>query len=155
MLLTIRNLSTDAIIGHTPPTQTKFHIQRDKGAVDEFLLQPSASVTTSLSKGCKREIIIRHSKSEVDVSADAVSATALIEKEEWHIHPESFKIRFSLELTSSWQLVDVPRGCPWRVYVGRITRKHHSILILSRRNLGSFLSELPDGLPLSSTVLPG
>ncbi|KAF8164017.1 PLC-like phosphodiesterase [Pholiota molesta] len=135
MLLTIRNLSTDAITGH------------------EFLIYPSADFTTSLSKGHEREIVIRQTRAGPDVS-DTASVTGLVEKE-WHIHPESFKIRLSLTLEASWQVVDVPKGCPWRVYTSRITRKHHKILILGRRNLGSFLSELPDGLPLSSVVLPG
>jgi 1-phosphatidylinositol phosphodiesterase len=121
MLLTIRNLSTDAITGRTTPTRNKFHIHRranNFSSTDEFLIYPSADFTTSLSKGDEREIVILQTRAGPDVS-DTASVTGLVEKE-WHIHPESFKIRLSLTLEASWQVVDVPKGCPWRVYTSRV-----------------------------------
>ncbi|KAF9553828.1 PLC-like phosphodiesterase [Agrocybe pediades] len=60
-----------------------------------------------------------------------------------------------MSLGASWQVVPVPDHCPWRIYTRRITQGYHKLLILGRRNLGSFLSELPDRLPISSVVLPG
>lgn len=122
MLLTIRNLSTDAILAHTPSTPSKFNIRRSGTATsppDEFLLQPSIDFTTLLPKGRSRELIIRTARSKTS-SLDSNSATGLVEKE-WHIHPESFKIRFSLVLAASWQFVDTPKGCPWWVFTSRVS----------------------------------
>lgn len=51
----------------------------------------------------------------------------------------------------------------WTLFYSRATvlmalkhsRKHHSLLILPRRDLAAFLSDFPDSLPLSSMLLPG
>ncbi|KAF9009474.1 PLC-like phosphodiesterase [Cyathus striatus] len=60
-----------------------------------------------------------------------------------------------MSLSASWQVAKVPHGCPWRIYISRITKTHHRLLILPRRDMSSFLSEMPDTLPLSSLMLPG
>lgn len=121
MLLTIRNLSADPILAHTPSTSSKFNIRRSSSASlnDEFLLQPSIDFTTLLPKGHSRELIIRAARSGTS-TPDSNSATDLVEKE-WRIHPGSFKIRFSLALAPSWQVVDVPKGCPWWVFTSRVS----------------------------------
>lgn len=122
MLLTIRNLSADPILAYTAPSSSKFNIRRSSSSTspnDEFLLQPSIDFTTLLPKGRGRELIIRAARSGA-LTPDSNSATELVEKE-WHIHPESFKIRFSLALVASWQVVNVPRGCPWWVFTSRVS----------------------------------
>jgi 1-phosphatidylinositol phosphodiesterase len=37
----------------------------------------------------------------------------------------------------------------------QVTRRHRQIVILHRRNLASFLADMPDQVPLSSLLLPG
>ncbi|CDO68891.1 hypothetical protein BN946_scf185000.g34 [Trametes cinnabarina] len=60
-----------------------------------------------------------------------------------------------LTFGAKWKTIRLREDCPWRIYRGRITRRHHKLTILPRRNLASFLSEMPDSLPLSALVLPG
>ncbi|CAA7267006.1 unnamed protein product [Cyclocybe aegerita] len=112
--------------------------------------------STTLVKGFRREIILRRTyQPDVAEPAATPGIEELLLEKDWHIHPEGFKIRFSMTLSASWQVVPVPVGCPWRVFTSRISRGHHKLVILSRRNLASFLSELPNRLPLSSLSLPG
>lgn len=49
----------------------------------------------------------------------------------------------------------MPEDCPWRIYRDQTSRKRVDILVLPKRNLGSFLSDLPDTTPLYSLCLPG
>ncbi|KZT70188.1 PLC-like phosphodiesterase [Daedalea quercina L-15889] len=60
-----------------------------------------------------------------------------------------------MSLGAVWKVVKVPEECPWGVYRCKVSRKHHLLLILPRRDLASFLSDFPDSLPLSSMLLPG
>ncbi|KAI0933495.1 hypothetical protein AcV5_005625 [Taiwanofungus camphoratus] len=78
-----------------------------------------------------------------------------IDKEGWIIKPDVFTIRLPMALGAAWKVVDVCYNCPWRIYRSRVSRKHHKLLILRRRDLSSFLAEMPDSLPLSSLLLPG
>ncbi|KAF8232285.1 PLC-like phosphodiesterase [Tricholoma matsutake] len=77
------------------------------------------------------------------------------ESKEWSIKPEGISLHVSLALTSRWRAVSVPDECPWRIYLRRVTHIHQELIILPRRNLSSFLPEMPDRLPLSSLCLPG
>ena len=40
-------------------------------------------------------------------------------------------------------------------YYSQVTRRYRQIVILERRNLASFLADMPDQVPLSSLLLPG
>lgn len=37
----------------------------------------------------------------------------------------------------------------------QVSRKHHQLLIIPRREMSSFLADMPDSLSLSSLLLPG
>lgn len=122
MLLTIQNLSADPIVAHRHHKPSKFNVRRNgrpTAPLDEFHLPPSSSYTTSLAKGPGSEIVIRHDGNG-SITPDSTSATGLATKE-WHIHPDSFKIDFSLALGASWQVIDVPKGCPWVIFKSRVS----------------------------------
>ncbi|KAI0253821.1 PLC-like phosphodiesterase [Lactifluus subvellereus] len=56
---------------------------------------------------------------------------------------------------SRWNLLAMPEDCPWHIYRDQTSRKRVDILVLPKRNLESFLSDLPDPTPLYSLCLPG
>ncbi|GJE87940.1 PLC-like phosphodiesterase [Phanerochaete sordida] len=68
---------------------------------------------------------------------------------------DDFAIRVPLSLGAKWIAVPVPEECPWLVYRVKVTKRHHQLLILPRRDLSSFLSEIPDSVSLSCVTLPG
>ncbi|KAJ3776115.1 PLC-like phosphodiesterase [Lentinula raphanica] len=68
---------------------------------------------------------------------------------------ESFRIRLSLSLKSSWQTIKLPLDCRWRIYATWSSSEPYQLTILPKRNLASYLSEMPDQLPLYSLLLPG
>ncbi|KAI0003361.1 PLC-like phosphodiesterase [Russula compacta] len=49
----------------------------------------------------------------------------------------------------------MPEDCPWRIYRDQTSKRRVDILVLPKRALGSFLSDLPDATPLYSLCLPG
>ncbi|KAF9068352.1 PLC-like phosphodiesterase [Rhodocollybia butyracea] len=69
--------------------------------------------------------------------------------------PGSWKLKISLALGASWQAVKVPSDCQWRIYGTRPVGGLHQFTIFPKRNLASFLSEMPDATPLYSLLLPG
>ncbi|TFK46025.1 PLC-like phosphodiesterase [Heliocybe sulcata] len=71
------------------------------------------------------------------------------------LHTSVFHVKAKRNLGRSWKVLKLPEECPWRIYQTRIFRRQKQILILPKRNLSSFLSELPDSLALSSLLLPG
>ncbi|TFK34842.1 PLC-like phosphodiesterase [Crucibulum laeve] len=135
MRLTILNLTDEAITASLPT--------KDKYVSEQALLPPSLSTTTHSLKGYRSKLTLKPSNIDPD------------EDKKWLIHAEGLSIKLSMALGASWQVVTVPEGCQWRIYISRITRKHHKLLIFPRRDMSSFLSEMPDRLPLSSLVLPG
>ncbi|TBU26041.1 PLC-like phosphodiesterase [Dichomitus squalens] len=62
---------------------------------------------------------------------------------------------FPLKLGAKWKSVRIPADSPWRMYRSKISKGHYRLSVFPRRNLASFLSEMPDSLPLSSLLLPG
>ncbi|GBE82695.1 hypothetical protein SCP_0410800 [Sparassis crispa] len=110
--------------------------------VEHEILSPSVSTSISLSKF------------HTSVTIAVVSASANVDKE-WAVPAKAFTIRLPLSLGASWKAVEVEKGCPWRIYQSRVSKKHHRLLILPRRDMSTFLAEMPDSLPLSSLLLPG
>ncbi|KAF8881953.1 PLC-like phosphodiesterase [Gymnopilus junonius] len=164
MHITIRNLTTEPITAHTYPASSRFNVLRraEEGTSsgNRFILPPSLDITIILPKGFKRELVLQQPKDSQAVrstgeNTPVVETSPLLDAKEWHIHPEGFKIQFSMTFSASWQAVPVPGDCPWRAFIRRVTRRHHKLLILARRNLATFLSDMPDRLPLSSLTLPG
>ncbi|CCM05793.1 uncharacterized protein FIBRA_08026 [Fibroporia radiculosa] len=76
-------------------------------------------------------------------------------KEGFTVVPNAYTISLSMDLGAMWKLMNVPGSCPWRIYRCRSSRRHHRLLILPRRDLSSFLANMPDTVPLSSLTLPG
>ncbi|CAK5277381.1 unnamed protein product [Mycena citricolor] len=64
-------------------------------------------------------------------------------------------IRLSGAKGGSWVPIEVPAGCPWRVYLSKCARGQYKLTVLPHRELASFLSDIPDDVPLSQCLLPG
>ncbi|KAI0042108.1 PLC-like phosphodiesterase [Auriscalpium vulgare] len=54
-----------------------------------------------------------------------------------------------------WKVLRVPDGCPWRIYRYKTSRRRYNVMIFPRRDMASFLSDVPDDIALSSACLPG
>jgi len=127
MLLTIRNLTDKPITAHTYPSPSKLSAGFQAGtkappSASEFLLQPLVNSSTILPKGTRRELILRRSQNGPELSrANSVEKANLLDYD-WDIHSEGFKIRFSTTFSASWQVVKMPRECPWRVYRTRVCK---------------------------------
>ena len=178
MIVTIRNLTDEHIIAETHPTSSKLGVKSKRTKTwqlpSNLVLQPSCRLTTRLPKG---ELILHAHSCTSDVSNLSFSdeKTPILE-EGWFFDPASLKISLSTIFTKSWNVVPVPHGSKWRIfslkvrsyflyskvirerdkrYYRQVARRYHQIVILHRRNLASFLSDMPDHLPLSSLLLPG
>ena len=136
MLLTIRNLTDEPITAHTYPSPSKFSASFQAGtkappSANEFLLQPLLNFTTILPKGIRRELILRRSLNGPEPlrtnTPNTIEKARLLDNES-HIRPEGFKIRFSTTFSASWQMVKVPRECPWRVYTSRVCNLFLSLI---------------------------
>lgn len=86
---------------------------------------------------------------------------------------DSFRIRFPLTFSAKWKVVRTGDDSPWRIYRSKvssipmllfafrcecslkISRSQHSLLVLPKRSLASFLNDIPDSVPLSALTLPG
>ncbi|KAI0084005.1 PLC-like phosphodiesterase [Irpex rosettiformis] len=64
-------------------------------------------------------------------------------------------IGHSLTFGATWAVLKASEGSPWIIYRLKITREHHYLLILPRRDMTQYLSDIPDSVPLSSVTLPG
>ncbi|KIM30164.1 hypothetical protein M408DRAFT_328255 [Serendipita vermifera MAFF 305830] len=53
-----------------------------------------------------------------------------------------------------WEMLNCS-GPPWRVYRLKMNKNHQRILVFPERPLASWMSDLPDSLPLSNLCLPG
>ncbi|KAF8061642.1 hypothetical protein FPV67DRAFT_289811 [Lyophyllum atratum] len=138
MLLTLLNFTDENI-------SCRCVSKRSSVAQPEILLAPSTPRTIDCTKPGELELLPR----------SATGRTPDGGSKEWLVKPEESSIRISLALGALWRVVHVPDGCPWRIYLSKITKRHHRLFVFPQRNLASFLSEMPDTLPLSSLCLPG
>jgi hypothetical protein len=69
-------------------------------------------------------------------------------------HSMTFNLRRRVSSNRKWEPLDC-QGAPWRVYRLKLSKSHHRIVVLTERPLTSWMSDLPDSLPLSSLCLPG
>ncbi|OBZ75822.1 hypothetical protein A0H81_04799 [Grifola frondosa] len=71
------------------------------------------------------------------------------------VRGEVFTVNVPIALGATWKVVEMPSHCPWRIYRSKISKRHHKLSIFPRRELSSFLAEIPDTVPLSALMLPG
>ena len=69
-------------------------------------------------------------------------------------HSITFNLRRRISSKRKWEPLDCQEA-PWRVYRLKLSKSHHSIVVFTERPLASWMSDLPDSLPLSSLCLPG
>ncbi|KAI9446800.1 hypothetical protein H4582DRAFT_605995 [Lactarius indigo] len=68
---------------------------------------------------------------------------------------QQYVVNLSKSSSSSRCLLAMPEDCPWRIYRDQTCKERTDILVLPKRPLESFLSDLPDTTPLYSLCLPG
>ncbi|OSX64855.1 hypothetical protein POSPLADRAFT_1053664 [Postia placenta MAD-698-R-SB12] len=112
------------------------------GTRETKVLLPSLATTTTIAK-------------HASVFTFSTPAQRGDYEKDWVAVPKVYAVTLPRVLGATWKVVDLPSGCPWTMYRARVSRKHHRLLILPRRELSSFLAKLPDSLPLSSLMLPG
>ncbi|TCD66693.1 hypothetical protein EIP91_001047 [Steccherinum ochraceum] len=114
--------------------------------LNSCVILPEASTSLEVSS----------SKSHFVLSTDSSSKWSTYDDDEKvSVDADAFQTRFPLKFGAQWKAVKVEDGCPWRIYRSKTSRRHHRLLVLPKRNLASYLSELPDSVPLSSLALPG
>lgn len=85
----------------------------------------------------------------------AVKAKAQLVLSTPHGDSEPFVVRLPSLRGTSWKAVSMPAHYPWRIYCTKVEPSHCNLLIIPRRSLASFLSDMPDSLSLSALLLPG
>ncbi|KIP02632.1 hypothetical protein PHLGIDRAFT_32127 [Phlebiopsis gigantea 11061_1 CR5-6] len=109
------------------------------------LVFPGASMTLELPSFRVGLVLTPQSVTEKSSSVD----------EKWSVAPTGFSVRGPLALGAMWKEVPVPGQCPWIMYRIKVSRKHHRVLVLPRRDTSCFLKHIPDRVPLSCVTLPG
>ncbi|KAF5373112.1 hypothetical protein D9758_001527 [Tetrapyrgos nigripes] len=166
MQLTILNLTERSITCSLENPLTRLNV-REQTQIrrKEFVALPSTPITTVLPKRC-RHISLTHelnpnscissSGSPLDLQTEAKKegggADARISST---VKPTGLLTRISLTLSALWKILETAEESPWRVYVTKVARKHYKLSIFLKRNASSFLSEIPDSVPLYSLLLPG
>ena len=160
--VTFRNLTDEPIVAQIHPrnrTETRA----------QLLLRPSCRLTTSLPKG--ELSLYPHTRTLARTDKDvpnlifekslALEEGRIFDSVEDKITLSSiFRRPWNVLHTSKWRIFSFKvrnSTCRTRVviYYPQVTRRHHQIVILHRRNLASFLADMPDEVPLSSLLLPG
>ena len=162
--VTFRNLTDEPIVAQIHPrnrTETRA----------QLVLQPSCRLTTSLPKG--ELSLYPHARTLARTDKDvqnsifkkslALEERRIFDSVEDKISLSSiFRRPWNVLHTSKWRIFSFKvrnSTCRTRVqvviYYPQVTRRHHQIVILLRRNLASFLADMPDHVPLSSLLLPG
>lgn len=111
MQLTIRNLTGERLTARQYPEIHKFSVKKareQQTASPEYLIEPAVDFTTTLPKGFHRHIFLQGKQDYFSIK-------------EWQIHPEGLRIRLALSLGATWQVVPLPNGCPWRIYIARVS----------------------------------
>lgn len=165
MRLTLVN-RTDSLILYHPSSI----ISPDKPKLQIALL-PSSSTTTDLPKYCTKLTLVRRERLKHDSSSELGETRV---KEEAPVNGFDVLVK-SLSKARAREVVAVngeDGRCPWRIYrtkvnnryllshtdfdtALKISRKHYKLIVLPRRDLFSFLADVPDTVPISSLLLPG
>ena len=163
MLVTVVNLSQTALTAHSPAAASRLSKGQDT-VYNVLRLHHNKSGSIDLESTFRTKLVIRASFTHTGEDDQKAATTD---------HPGDLKIHLSRHFGASWRSVAVPEDSPWRVYTNKVpfsdflscrflnllllkvSHEHRQVVVLSRRNLASFLSTLPDRLPLYSLQLPG
>lgn len=95
--LTIVNQTSDIIVWDS----------ENKGRSQSRILLPSLS--------CK--ITVSAIQSEITLSCLSNRGDA---EKDWTAHPNAYKFRLPMSLGAMWKVVNMPEGCPWWIYRGKV-----------------------------------
>ncbi|KAK7449768.1 hypothetical protein VKT23_013243 [Stygiomarasmius scandens] len=121
-----------------------------------LIASPSAPIETELPRRC-RHISLHSSGSTLTPSSTTSSDTRGQEGQDasTEIKTTGILTRISLTLSALWHVLDTSEDSPWRVYATKVAKKHYKLTIFLKRDASSFLSDIPDEVPLYSLLLPG
>ncbi|THV07832.1 PLC-like phosphodiesterase [Dendrothele bispora CBS 962.96] len=165
MRVTLLNLTSQGIkcSWETPPSRSI------PSRREEFVASPSSAIETELPRRCQH-ISLRH---HLGVTHSASSNSGQGKEQErgqgrgqgqgqeqnvdasTEVKPAGIATRISLTLSALWHVLDTPKDSPWRVYATKVARKHYKLTVFLKRDTTSFLSDIPDTVPLYSLLLPG
>ncbi|KAF7305177.1 PLCXc domain-containing protein [Mycena kentingensis (nom. inval.)] len=74
---------------------------------------------------------------------------------EKHLKPATVRFQLAGTKAVGWKALSTLEDSPWRLYLRRLAPRHHELVVIPRRSLPSFLSPVPDTVPISSLLLPG
>ena len=161
--VTFRNLTDEPVVVQIHPRkrmETQVHLT----------LHASCCLTTKVGKG---ELSLHpHFRTLTEDVPHLVFEKSLALEEGRLFDSADDKISLSTIFRGSWNVVHVskwrilsfrvwnafcrPRVVWWIVnFHPQVSRRHRQMVILHRRNLASFLADMPDQVPLSSLMLPG
>ncbi|KAG7453029.1 PLC-like phosphodiesterase [Guyanagaster necrorhizus] len=129
MHLTLLNLTDDPIICSWDPNRKDY----DK----HLVLASRIPLEAKVPKRCRKLALF--------------SQAAIKETEGWC----PAMVQFSMRAGITWQRLSVEDGHPWSVYAVKMAMNHRKLIILPKRNVSAFLSDMPDMSPLYSLLLPG
>ncbi|EPQ58546.1 PLC-like phosphodiesterase [Gloeophyllum trabeum ATCC 11539] len=139
MHATVTNLTDDTIFYET---------SGGRANAERLSIGPSSSTTVAkLGSSFRLHLGRRPSSNSTE--------DAVYREDKALLRDSSFVIKTRWTTGRSWKVINLPEECPWRIYQIRVSRRQKQVVILPKRDLSSFLSELPDTLPLSSVLLPG
>jgi hypothetical protein len=119
MLLTIWNFTGNPIPGYHAAVPDRFSIQnlrKQKTTVEpsKFLVQPFFDFSTTLPKGCFREItLLPHGK-------QGSNQAELVAQNDQQVDSPGLQIRISLGAPRNWNVVPVAEGSPWRLFLVKV-----------------------------------
>ncbi|KAJ3546549.1 hypothetical protein NM688_g5503 [Phlebia brevispora] len=128
--LTIVNHSREIVLCRISRSDAKGNADNDSSRKELNVILPSVAMTLEVKNFAVPLTLTPQTVTEKSTSID----------EKWSIAPNGFSIRMPMAMGAFWKV---------------ISRKHHRLLILPRREMNSFLEDIPDSVPLSCLMLPG
>ncbi|KAF7294707.1 PLCXc domain-containing protein [Mycena indigotica] len=105
------------------------------------------------SYGDGRELLALSSRPTTINTPKRCSAAIYLGREK---HIDWATVNFQVSNTNgSWKMLSTPEDSLWRLYLCKVAPQHRKLVIIPRRSLPSFLSPIPDSVPISRLLLPG
>ncbi|KAF8626337.1 hypothetical protein AX15_004996 [Amanita polypyramis BW_CC] len=72
------------------------------------------------------------------------------------LNRKDVEAHFDVRLHSkTWRVIQTSFSVPWRIYVLKVASNDLKVVIVPKRDMSTFLSTIPDDIPLSAVLLPG
>lgn len=117
MLLTLVNLTSNSIIISRPLSGGYCsRPQQIDDTAEVSTISPSQNQDVKIEGSWNKHISLK----PLEQSGQQARAESHGASKEWSINPESLLVRVSLAFGASWQILNIPQDCPWRIYCSRV-----------------------------------